>query len=286
VADLLQVKRLNVFGDAHQKLLDDVSFNVKAGEMVGVLGPNGAGKTTLMRCLFGALTAFSGEIYLNGRDNRTLTARQRALLIAAVTQETPADFQLSVRSVILTGRTPHQHWLSGKDPKGASVFEAAVRQFNLGDFLDRDIKELSGGERKRVMICRALVQQPQLMILDEPCNHLDIAHQLSLMGLLRKLPVSSLISLHDLPLAARYCDRVLMLQHGRLIAEGSAEEVLTSSLFASVFGVHANTYTNPWEQWSFHATSLSSFSETSNNEKSHAQSNVKLSNLSSQSGAA
>ena len=285
-ADLLQVDGLTVVGDSQRLLLDNVSFNMGLGEVVGVLGPNGAGKTTLLRCLFGALRQFSGAIRLNGRDITDLTDRQRALLVAAVTQEMPADFQLSVRSVIATGRTPHQHWFTGRDPEAEAVINDVVRQFHLGRYLHRDISELSGGERKRVMICRALVQQPQLLILDEPCNHLDIEHQLSLMELLRKLPVSSLVSLHDFPLAARYCDRVLMMKQGCLVGEGSAEEVLTPELFENVFAVHANTYFNPWEQWSFYATPLPFFSSLSNKEKANARPHVQFSRTSRQSGAA
>jgi iron complex transport system ATP-binding protein len=271
---LLQVQGLSVSKDSHTKLLNEISFNIDAGQIVGVLGPNGSGKTTLLRCLFGALRSFDGAIHVNGANIRSLKDRKRALLIAAVTQEMPADFQLDVRSVIATGRTPHQHWLSGSDPEGASIIEKAIRQFQLEDYLDRDISDLSGGERKRVMICRAIVQQPQLMILDEPCNHLDIEHQLGLMELLRKLPVSSLVSLHDFPLAARYCDHILMLQQGKLVAQGPPEEVLTSQLFEDVFAVQANTYMNPWEQWSLHATSLPANQNAPNQEQRHANANI------------
>ncbi|MGK0501202.1 MAG: iron complex transport system ATP-binding protein [Oceanicoccus sp.] len=270
IINLLRVAGLTVSGDSHRKLLDDVSFSMNPGEIVGVLGPNGSGKTTLLRCLFGALKSFSGTIYLNGQNIDTLSDRQRALLVAAVTQEMPADFHLNVRSVIATGRTPHQHWFSGSDPQGDVIINETVQRLHLNDYLDRDINELSGGERKRVMICRALVQQPQLMVLDEPCNHLDIEHQLSLMELLRQLPVSSLVSLHDFPLAARYCDRVLMMQQGRLVADGCAKQVLTSELFEDVFSVSAKTYINPWEQWSFHATSLPFIPHTTDKKQANA----------------
>ncbi|WP_271270450.1 ABC transporter ATP-binding protein [Aliamphritea hakodatensis] len=287
VADLLQVSGLTVSGDNQRLLLDDVSFSMRPGEVVGVLGPNGAGKTTLLRCLFGALRQFSGSVHINGRDISTLTDRQRALQVAAVTQEMPADFQLSVRSVIATGRTPHQHWFTGNDPDAEKVIDEAIRQFHLRRYLDRDISELSGGERKRVMICRALVQQPELLVLDEPCNHLDIEHQLSLMQLLRKLPVSSLVSLHDFPLAARYCDRVLVMQQGRLVGEGTPADVLTPELFENVFAVRANTYSNPWEQWSFYATSLPFFSCTKKQkDQAHAHPHLQLSDAVRQSGAA
>jgi len=284
--NLLEVKGLGFSNENNRKLLDDIDFTIKNGEVIGILGANGAGKTTLMRCLFGGLTDFTGDVYLNGININSLSTRERALSIAAVTQEMPADFQLSVRSVIATGRTPHQHWLTGSDPQGSAIINSAIKQFNLEQFLDRDISELSGGERKRVMICRALVQQPQLMVLDEPCNHLDIEHQLSLMELLRNIQVSSLISLHDFPLAARYCDRIFMLQQGRLVAQGRPEDVLTSSLFASVFNVQAQTYKNPWDQWSFQASTLTSLSKTAIQERHYAQPNIKLHRVTSKSYAA
>jgi iron complex transport system ATP-binding protein len=286
MSDLLKVKGLGFCNQSNRKLLDDISFSVNTGEVVGILGANGAGKTTLMRCLFGALTNFSGSVHLRGKNTHTLSPRQRALLVTAVTQEMPADFQLSVSSVIATGRTPHQHWFTGSDPNGKAIINSAIQHFNLESFLDRDISELSGGERKRVMICRALVQQPQLMILDEPCNHLDIEHQLSLMELLRELPVSSLISLHDFSLAARYCDRILMLHKGRLVAQGRPEEVLTSNLFESAFNVQAKTYHNPWDQWSFHASTFPLLPKPSIKEKYHAQANFKLDHFTHKSHAA
>jgi iron complex transport system ATP-binding protein len=286
VPDLLKVKGMGFCDENNRKLLDDINFSINTGEVVGLLGANGSGKTTLMRCLFGGLRNFSGTVYLNDQKTSTLSPRQRALIVAAVTQEMPADFQLSVRSVIATGRTPHQHWFTGNDSNGPAIINNAIQHFNLEPFLDRDISELSGGERKRVMICRAIVQQPQLMILDEPCNHLDIEHQLSLMELLRELPVSSLVSLHDFPLAARYCDRILMLQNGRLVAQGRPAEVLTSKLFESVFNVQAKTYNNPWDHWSFHASMLPSLSKISIKETHHAKPYFKLNHFTSKSHAA
>lgn len=251
MTDLLKVQGLSLRSDSGRVLLDDISFCLGGGEVIGVLGPNGAGKTSLLRCIFGAATEYQGDILLNGFNLRQLSHRQRALKIAAVTQESPADFQLSVAAVIATGRTPHQHWLTGKDPQASEVIERCIRQFRLEEYLQRDIAELSGGERKRVMICRALVQQPDLLVLDEPCNHLDIVHQISLMQQLRDLPVSCLVSLHDFPMAARYCDRLLIMQNGRLEKLGSSAEVLTSELFSKVFSVSAQPYTNPWEQWAY-----------------------------------
>ncbi|MCV6613317.1 MAG: ABC transporter ATP-binding protein [Amphritea sp.] len=263
---LLRVEELCVT-DHSVSLLHNISFDLNAGDVIGVLGPNGAGKTTLFRCLFGAIDTYSGKISFRGEDLSGMSDRQRATKIAAVTQEIPTDFQLSVRSVIATGRSAHQHWLTGRDKNAATIINENVRLLHLSRYLDRDISQLSGGERKRVMICRALVQQPELLILDEPCNHLDIRHQHSLMHLLQRLPISCIVSLHDFPMAARYCNKVLVMDQGQLVAQGSPEKVFTPQLFESAFGVQATPYTNPWEQWSLYTTSLSDFSCTSSNNK-------------------
>lgn len=255
---MLKVIDLTVIDAQGNKQLDNVSFSIAKGEVVAVLGPNGAGKTTLLRCLFGAIKNYRGKILINNQDIAELSDRQRALHVAAVSQEMPADFQLSVKTIIETGRTPHQHWLSKKDDRAKTVINSAINRLHLTPYLDRDINTLSGGEKKRVMICRALVQEPELLILDEPCNHLDIEHQLDLMQQLRQLSLSCLVSLHDFPLAARYCDRLIVLKNGRLINEGPAESVLQPEMFEQVFSVHVESYTNPWQQWAFCATSLTS----------------------------
>ncbi len=255
---MLSVEHLTVCDGQGKKLLDDVSFTLAEGEVVAILGPNGAGKTTLLRCLFGANKSYSGNVVINEHDISQMSDKQRALQIGAVSQETPADFQLSVRTIIETGRTPHRSMFTYRDHHGQAVIDKAVSQLQLEAYLDRDIKTLSGGEKKRVMICRALVQEPQLLVLDEPCNHLDIQHQLELMQQLKALSLSCLVSLHDFPLAARYCDRVLVLKDGRLVSQGAPQDVLTPALFADVFSVNVESYTNPWQQWAFCASPLDS----------------------------
>jgi iron complex transport system ATP-binding protein len=255
---MLSVEHLTVCDSDGKKLLDDVSFTLGEGEVVAILGPNGAGKTTLLRCLFGADKSYSGKVVINGHDISQMSDKQRALQIGAVSQETPADFQLSVRTIIETGRTPHRSMFTYSDPHGQAVIEKSVSQLQLDAYLDRDIKTLSGGEKKRVMICRALVQEPQLLVLDEPCNHLDIQHQLELMQQLKQLSLSCLVSLHDFSLAARYCDRVLVLKNGRLVSQGAPQDVLQPALFADVFSVNVESYTNPWQQWAFCASPLDS----------------------------
>lgn len=256
VKPLLQAEHLTVATPDGAQLLQDVSFAIHAREVVGLLGPNGSGKTSLLRCLYGSQKQYQGKITLQGQLLTQMSERQRARRLAAVIQESPADFQLTVEAVIRTGRTPHQHWLTGTDPNADAIIRHYVDQFQLNDYLQRDIADLSGGERKRVMLCRALVQEPEVLLLDEPCNHLDIAHQLSLLQQLRELPMSCLISLHDFPQAARFCDRLLILKQGRLVYSGDVENGLTDARLSDLFSITANTYSNPWQSWSFYPSPL------------------------------
>ncbi|PID44968.1 MAG: hypothetical protein CSB47_10630 [Proteobacteria bacterium] len=194
---LLRAENLTLTVEGGCELLKNVSFDINEKEIVGLLGPNGSGKTSLLRCLYGGQSQYQGDIYLNGKRLSQLPLKKRAQQIAAVTQESPADFQLTVEAVIRTGRTPHQHWLTGLDSRAESVIHKNIERFKLQDYLHRDISELSGGERKRVLLCRVLVQEPELLLLDEPCNHLDISNQLSLLLQLRELNIGCLVSLHD-----------------------------------------------------------------------------------------
>ncbi|PID44875.1 MAG: hypothetical protein CSB48_00230 [Proteobacteria bacterium] len=255
-APILRVQNLTLTVEGGHELLSNVSFDINEKEIVGLLGPNGSGKTSLLRCLYGGQPHYQGEIYLNGKLLSQLSPRKRAQQIAAVTQESPADFQLTVEAVIRTGRTPHQHWLTGLDARAESVIDRNIERFQLQDYLHRDIGELSGGERKRVLLCRALVQEPELLLLDEPCNHLDISNQLGLLQQLRDLQTGCLISLHDFTHAVRFCDRLLVLDQGRLVRSDSTRAGISDEMFAEVFSIHANTYTNPWQEWSFYPLPL------------------------------
>ncbi len=253
---ILSVQNLSLTVEGGRELLKNINLDIHDKEIVGLLGPNGSGKTTLLRCLYGSQSQYQGNIYLNGKRLSELSSKSRARRIAAVTQESPADFQLTVREVIRTGRTPHQHWLTGLDPNAEPVIRKNVERFNLQDYLHRDISELSGGERKRVLLCRALVQEPELLLLDEPCNHLDISNQLSLLHQLRDLGIGCLISLHDFTHAVRFCDRLLVLDQGCIASSGDPGSALSDKVFTEVFSIRANTYINPWQAWSFYPLPL------------------------------
>ena len=235
-------------------LLDRIGLAAVRGEMLAIVGPNGAGKTTLLRCIYGAIRPSAGEILVGGTDAARLSARARARLVAAVPQETGIDVPLTVREVVEAGRTAHAgRWL-GRDPAGANAVKRALAQVGLDDLSNRHFPTLSGGERRRTLIARALAQEPQVLVLDEPTNHLDLRHQLELMTLLRTLGLTVIVTLHDVELAARYCDRLVVLSDGRVDAIGRPREVLTAPLMARVFRVAAHvSHDAPGESLRIHA---------------------------------
>jgi iron complex transport system ATP-binding protein len=243
----LGVEGLGHLAPGGRRLLGSVTLAAAPGETLGLLGPNGAGKSTLLRCLWGALKPAEGRVLIDGRDAAHMPARERARLVAAVPQETPPDFALSVREVVETGRTAHARSLFGGDAAGHAAVDAALDRMRLSPLARRPFAALSGGERKRALIARALAQQPRALILDEPANHLDIRHQLEVMALLRELGATVIVAMHDLELAARFCDRLAVLSHGRLVAEGSPETVLTPARVAEVFAVRARIRREPPE---------------------------------------
>ncbi|MEO1679336.1 MAG: ABC transporter ATP-binding protein [Pseudomonadota bacterium] len=221
-------------------ILETTSFALAPGRVLGVLGPNGAGKSTLLRLLYRFQRPSTGTIQIDGADLWHLSARQAARQVAAVLQEHPSDFALTVREIVALGRTPHRTgWGGGLGAREADVVAQALDRMELLGFADRALGTLSGGERQRVMMARALAQEPRLLILDEPTNHLDIRHQLEVLALVRHLPLTIVTSLHDLNMAAAICDDVLLLAGGRTLGFGPPGQVLTEAAVSAAFRVNA-----------------------------------------------
>jgi iron complex transport system ATP-binding protein len=220
--------------------LADVSARVVPGELLGVIGPNGSGKSTLIRVLAGVRRPSTGTVRLDGADLHALSRRVRAQRIALVPQETHLSFPIRVRDLVLLGRAPHtgRFGLERADDLRA-VHEAMVRAQVL-ELADRPVDELSGGERQRVVLARALAQDAGILLLDEPTSFLDLKHAVLLLDLVRELcrarDLAVAVVLHDLNLAAMYCDRLLLLDRGRVHASGTPEEVLTYHDLCAVYG--------------------------------------------------
>ncbi|MGP3988634.1 ABC transporter ATP-binding protein [Streptomyces sp. 3N207] len=220
-------------------IVDGVSLDPQPGQTVGLLGPNGSGKSTLLRLLAGIRPTASGVVTLDGRPLRELGRRAVARRVAVVEQHAETGVELTVGDVVRLGRIPHRGIWSGQRAEDeTAVLEAAVHT-GLADRLDQPWHSLSGGERQRVQIARALAQRPSELLLDEPTNHLDVQYQLELLALVVRTPVTSVIALHDLNLAAMFCDHLVVLRQGRVVAAGPPGEVLTERMVADVYGVRS-----------------------------------------------
>lgn len=225
-------------------LLSDVSLAVLPGERLGIVGPNGSGKSTLLHVLAGLLTPSTGEVTLFGQPLSSLTRRDIAQRLAVVEQHAQTSDRIRVRDAVELGRTP---WLSALAPwrsEDDAQVGAALRAVELEHLAQRHWHSLSGGERQRVQIARALAQQPKVLLLDEPTNHLDIHHQLSLLQLIRALPVTCVMALHDLNQALT-CDRLALLDRGRLVALGPPTAVLSPERLRATFQVKGHWLPGP-----------------------------------------
>jgi iron complex transport system ATP-binding protein len=222
-------------------VVKDVSFNVKKGEFLGILGPNGSGKTTLLRSISRVLKPKKGMILISDKDIYEMKSLDVAKQLAVVPQETPVSFDFSALEVVLMGRNPHMPRFKMESKEDFEIAKASMELTRTWEFADRPVTELSGGERQRVIIARALTQEPQILLLDEPTTHLDISNQLEIMDLIKCLCMSRKLLIvavfHDFNLAARYCDSIILLKDGKIIAIGNAEETLTSENVKKVFNV-------------------------------------------------
>ncbi|MBO0680843.1 ABC transporter ATP-binding protein [Mycolicibacterium sp. S2-37] len=240
----LEVSRL-VVRVGNRLLIDDLSIDVGAGRFVGLLGPNGSGKSTLLKAIYRVLRPQQGVVRIGGVPTHTLSARDFARTLAVVAQEAPIEVEVSVIDMVLLGRIPHQGPLSGTSSADRAAAERALATVDAVDLGDRSWPTLSGGEKQRVLLARALAQDGRILVLDEPTNHLDVRHQFGLLNLLRRLGVTTLAALHDFNLAAEFCDEVVVVQDGSVVAAGPPAEVLVDEVVHPVFGVHVDQVRHP-----------------------------------------
>jgi iron complex transport system ATP-binding protein len=231
-----------------ERVLDAVSLDVAAGEFVGLVGPNGAGKTTLLRTVNGALAPDAGSVTVRGEDVHALSSRAASRLVATVPQTTELSFDFDVRQTVEMGRTPHRSRLSSWRPSDREAVDRAMERTAVASLADRPVTAVSGGERKRVLLARALAQETPVMLLDEPTASLDINHQVRTLELVSDLVregTTAVAAIHDLDLAARYCDRLALLADGRVLASGPPDEVLTGPRLRAAFDVDAVVSRHP-----------------------------------------
>jgi iron complex transport system ATP-binding protein len=237
----IRIEALDVaLGD--RRVLAGIDTEMTGGGLIGVIGPNGAGKSTLARAMLGLLKPLAGRVLLDGAEVGTLRPADRARTIAYLPQGQTLHWPLSVERLVALGRMPHLAPFSRLSAADTAAIEAAMAATGTLDLRTRDATELSGGERARVMLARALAVEAQALIADEPLASLDPSHQMEMMELLAERARAGtlvVVVLHDLTMAARFCDRLLLLSQGRLMADGSPDAVLTDAALAEVYGITA-----------------------------------------------
>lgn len=230
----------NVSWSAGQtKILDAISFEIEKGGFVGLIGPNGAGKSSLMRCIYRVNNPDSGSVLFESEDIWKASANVNARNMAVILQEQSEHLGLSVYEVVALGLTPHKKLFEWDTLKDKHNIQHVLEGNDLTHLSKRLFSNLSGGEKQRVMLARAMLQNPKLLIMDEPTNHLDVHYQVEVLRKVKSLNMTVLASFHDLNLAAAFCDQILVLDQGKLCALGTPEEVLTETLLRDVFNTHA-----------------------------------------------
>lgn len=221
------------------EILRGIDFEANEGEFVGIIGPNGSGKSTLLRCLYRVLTPSEGAVFLNGKKLSSYRVKESAQKLAVVAQHNYYNFEFSVRDVVMMGRAPHKRALDRDTAEDYQIMRQSLKAVGMQEFEERSFSTLSGGEQQRIILARALAQQTPCLILDEPTNHLDIKYQLWLMDIVKNLDCTVISAVHDLNIAAMYCDRLYAMKQGKLIAQGTPHELLTPDLIRELYEVDA-----------------------------------------------
>lgn len=246
---MLEIKKLTA-GYQDQEVLHQLELNFKKGEFCTLLGPNGAGKTTLLKTLVGYLPYESGEIYVKKRSLKNWNKKELARNIALISQEFQLQFDYSVKELVLMGRFPYLSYWQNYSSHDEKIVDSILRRLDLSNYSAKLYSQLSGGEKKRVSIARAMVQETDIMLLDEAFSQLDINHQIDIMHLLnninkREKKLIILIS-HNINLAAEYCDRIIMMKNGRILADGLPSEIINSANLKKLYNANLQVVENSY----------------------------------------
>ncbi|RTQ89091.1 ABC transporter ATP-binding protein [Lysinibacillus telephonicus] len=228
-----------------KEIIKNMSIHVKKQQFVGLIGPNGCGKSTLLKSIYKSLTPHKGSVFLDEVDVLKTSEKKVSQRLGVVGQFNEMNFDLTVQQMVMLGRTPHKKMLESDNQEDFQIVEEALVRTNLIDYKNRSFLSLSGGEKQRVILARTIAQQPKFMILDEPTNHLDIRYQIEILSCVKSLNIGVLAALHDLEMAAHYCDYIYAIKNGEVYAHGTPNEVLTSETIEALYQIKCQTYINP-----------------------------------------
>ena len=228
-----------------KEAISDVCIDVKKGEFVGIIGPNGSGKSTVLKNVYRAITPDSGTITLDDENLLKMKYKKSAQKLAVVGQENDVTFDFSVEEIVAMGRSPHKKLFDADTEYDKYMVNHSLEHLGMEKMAQRNYQHLSGGEKQRVIIARAVAQESDFFILDEPTNHLDINYQMQIFDFVKRLKVTVLSAIHDLNMAALYCDHIYAMKEGRVLYSGTPEEVLTEEIIFDIFNVKSSVVKHP-----------------------------------------
>lgn len=226
-------------------IVRDISIKVENKQFVGIIGPNGCGKSTLLKSIYKVIKPQKGTVFLGNKDVIRSSARIVSKDMGVVGQFNDLSFDFTVQEMVMMGRTPHKQLMEADNMQDYKIVADALERVDLTEYADRSYLTLSGGEKQRVILARAIAQRPKFLVLDEPTNYLDIKYQIQILTVVKSLNIGVLAALHDLPMASVYCDMLYVIKGGKMIASGSPKEVLTKKLIRQVYEIDCEIYTNP-----------------------------------------
>ena len=228
-----------------QKILKGIDLEIPKGKFVGIIGPNGSGKSTLLKNIYRVYKPSKGKIYIDGKEINEMKSKEIAKELAILAQESSTQFDFTVEDVVKMGRYPYKSMFEDYSKEDIKLVDEMIKRVGLENYKDRSFNTLSGGEKQRAFIARALVQDTDFIILDEPTNHLDITYQIQLMDIIKSMNVTVFAALHDMNISAMYCDYIIVMKHGEILKNGTVDEIFTSETIKEVFGVDSYILENP-----------------------------------------
>lgn len=228
-----------------KEIVKKVSLETSDNSFIALLGPNGSGKSTLLRSIYRVLKPSGGIILLDGKESSQLSNKKLAKNMAVVSQFNNLNFDFTVREIVMMGRTPHLNMLQTESSHDNHIVTSALEKVGMKGFGNRSFSSLSGGEKQRIMLARAIAQEPKLLILDEPTNHLDVRYQLQILSIVKELGINTLAALHDLSLASQFCDYLYLLKDGQIDSHGIPEKVLTPETVKRVYEIDCDIQKAP-----------------------------------------